>query len=137
MHICRAKVPNERPIMGSDPYTLGNPRGRGTSLKNHLASLKEHIENEESARRKEVRGGVGFILRKPSGSQWHLKREPGGIWFRVDSWLKQNKPNHNPRTQDTEPICDSRWSRRPCDGGHTLYPVGRQSETHFVTWFIL
>ena len=26
--------------------------------------------------------------------------------------MKQNNPNHNPRTQDAEPICDSRWLRR-------------------------
>ena len=35
------------------------PRGRETSLKNNPTSLKKHLANEETARRKEGRGGYG------------------------------------------------------------------------------
>ena len=96
-------------LLQSEPEVMRKTRSTETSLKNNLKSLKKHLTNEEAARRKEGKGwGSGFILRKPGGT-WSVSPAAYGS---VDSWVKQNKPNHNPRTQDAEPTWDTRRLQR-------------------------
>ena len=99
------------------------PRGRETSLKNNLTSLKKHLTSEEAARKKEGGGkGVGvyspYARRRGNRSSAALRS--------VDSWVRQKEFNTIIREcRKANSICDSRWFQRPCDGDHTTHPSGK------------
>ena len=63
-------------------------------------------------------------------------RMPGGEKS-VDSWVKQNLSNQNPRWQhfDSEKRSSGVASAPLLREVHTVYPVGGHSDTHLVTGF--